>query len=717
MKQIFQKIAAELTINVDQVAKTVQLIDAGNTIPFIARYRKEVTGSLSDEQLRNLNDRLVYLRHLVARRGEVERLIDEQGGLTPAIVSALQKADKLSIIEDIYRPFKPKRRSRASIAKERGLLPLANLMLNSTDEALISARAADFVSADKAVETVEAALAGAADIVAERFSDSAALRAVLRQFYQKSAVIKTAPGKQVDAKGTYDMYLEFSENAFKMPAHRVLAINRAEREGCLKVALALDDDSALQLAASAAPVQPTKNAFVDGAYRDAYKRLIAPALQRELRSALTERAEEQAIAVFGINLKQLLLQPPFKGKVVLGYDPAYRTGCKLAVIDATGKLCDYQTIYPTKPQQAVAQSEKIMLDLIAKYQVELIAIGNGTASRESEQFVAQTLKKQKRKIHYIIVNEAGASVYSASPLGTAEYPTVDVSIRGAISIAARVQDPLSELVKIEPQSIGVGQYQHDVNQKRLRQVLDGVVEAAVNSVGVDLNVASAALLGHIAGISAKTAAAIVDYRHAQGGFKSRAELLKVKGVGAAAFQQAAGFLRVAGSAEPLDNSAVHPESYAVCHQLMNELAIAPNEIGRPALAARAKGEAIGLSKLAKKFDIHPVLLRDLLTELDKPARDPRADLAPPLLRSDVMTIEDLTVGMVLKGTVRNVVDFGAFVDIGVKQDGLVHISELANRFVKRAMDVVAVGDVVNVKVIGIDLKRQKVSLSIKQAAH
>ncbi len=716
MNSIFQQIANELKIKVSQVEKTVALIDEGNTIPFIARYRKEITGSLTDVQLRELNDKLTYLRNLAAKRDEVHRLISELGKMTPEIDSALKKADKLSAIEDIYRPYKPKRRTRATIAKEKGLESLANMMMLSEDEAAIKARAIEYIAPDKGVATADEACAGAVDILAEYYSDNADLRKSLRKIYEKEAVITTAAGKQSDEKGTYDMYLEYAENAYKMPAHRVLAVNRGESQDCLKVNIELDDDGALLAAQSAAPIAPTKNSFLETAYHDAYKRLIAPSLKREIRTVLTERAEEQAIAVFGINLKQLLLQPPLKGKVVMGYDPAYRTGCKLAVIDANGRLLDYQTIYPTKPQQAVAKSEKVLLDLVAKYKVELIAIGNGTASRESEQFVAAALKKQNRTVHYIIVNEAGASVYSASKLGTKEYPDVDVSIRGAISIGARVQDPLSELVKIEPKSIGVGQYQHDVNQKRLTEVLDGVVEDAVNSVGVDLNIASAALLTHIAGISSKTASAIVDYRHQNGAFKKRAELLKVKGIGATAFKQAAGFLRVQQSEEVLDNSAVHPESYAVCYKLMERLAIKPTEIGNDTVAAKDKAKLIGLTNLAEQLDIHMVLLQDLLAELDKPARDPREDIAAPLLRSDVMTIEDLEVGMVLKGTVRNVVDFGAFVDIGVKQDGLVHISELANRFVKRAMDIVAIGDIVDVKVIGIDIKRQKVSLSIKQAA-
>ncbi len=715
MNSIFQQIASELNIKPSQVEKTVALIDEGNTIPFIARYRKEITGSLTDVQLRELNDRLTYLRNLEAKRNEVHRLISELGAMTPQIDDELKKADKLSAIEDIYRPYKPKRRTRATIAKEKGLESLANLMMLSDDEAAIIARSNQFVDPDKGVTSAEEACAGAVDILAEYYSDNADLRKALRKFYEKEATLVTAAGKQIDEKGTYDMYLEYAENAYKMPAHRVLAVNRGESQDCLKVTIELDDERALQSAQSSAPVDPSKNKFLTTAYQDAYKRLIAPSLKRETRAALTEHAEEQAIAVFGINLKQLLLQPPLKGKVVMGYDPAYRTGCKLAVIDANGKLLDYQTIYPTKPQQATVKSEKILLDLVEKYNVELIAIGNGTASRESEQFVAEALKKQGRTVHYIIVNEAGASVYSASKLGTKEYPNVDVSIRGAISIGARVQDPLSELVKIEPKSIGVGQYQHDVNQKRLTEVLDGVVEDAVNGVGVDLNIASAALLTHIAGINGKTATAIVDYRHKNGAFKKRAELLKVKGIGATAFKQAAGFLRVQQSSEVLDNSGVHPESYDVCYKLMDRLAIAPSEIGTDGVAAKAKAKLIGLDKLAEQLDIHMVLLQDLVAELDKPARDPREDLAPPLLRSDVMTIEDLEVGMVLKGTVRNVVDFGAFVDIGVKQDGLVHISELANRFVKKAMDVVAIGDIVDVKVIGIDIKRQKVSLSIKQA--
>ncbi len=714
MNKIFQIIATELGISGAQVEKTVDLIDEGNTIPFIARYRKEVTGSLSDVQLRNLNDRLAYLRNLEARREEVYRLITELDKMTPQIERALQRADKLSAIEDVYRPFKPKRRTRAIIAKEKGLAPLANSMLLSDDAAKIEAKASDFIDVKKGVNTVRDALAGAVDILAEYFSDRADLRDVLRKFYEKNALLTTAPGKERDEKGTYDSYLEYSESAFKMPPHRILAINRAERENYLKVTLQLDDELALELAEDRVVGNLINNTYVDEAYRDAYKRLIAPSLVREIRNAISERAEEQAIAVFGINLKQLLMQPPLKGKVVMGFDPAYRTGCKLAVIDANGKLLDYQTIYPTKPQSDVVKSEKILLKLVEKYGVELIAIGNGTASRESEQFVANALKKQKRQVYYIIVNEAGASVYSASPLASKEYPDVDVSIRGAISIGARVQDPLSELVKIEPKSIGVGQYQHDVNQKRLTEVLDGVVEDAVNSVGVDLNIASQSLLTHIAGINAKTAAAVVDYRHDKGAFKARKELLKVKGIGATAFKQAAGFLRVQRSAEALDNTGVHPESYKTCYRLMAAIGVSPQDIGSAELNAFDKARQIGLVKLAKDLDIHMVLLQDLLSELDKPGRDPRQDLAPPLLRADVLTIEDLSVGMVLKGTVRNVVDFGAFVDIGVKQDGLVHISELANRFVKRPMDVVAVGDIVDVKVIGIDVARHKVSLSMKQ---
>lgn len=714
MNSIFKQIANELNIRLDQVEKTVELIDGGDTIPFIARYRKEVTGSLSDLQLRDLNDRLTYLRNLQARREEVSRLIDEQGKLTEGLSAALNAAQKLSEIDDIYRPYKPKRRTRATIAKQKGLEALANFMLLSDDNAAIIAKAAEFIDEAKVLSSADDALQGARDIVAEYYSDMANLRDVLRSSYMQGAIIVTEAGKVEDEKGTYDMYFDSSENAAKMPAHRVLAINRGERDSHLKVRVEIDDQALLTRGIQRVFDGQLKNEQLELAYQDACKRLIIPALERELRSDMTSAAEEQAINVFGINLKQLLLQPPLRGKVVMGYDPAYRTGCKIAVIDAAGKLLDYQTIYPTKPQQQVAKSEATLLATIKKYRVSLVAIGNGTASRESEQFVANALKKLDHTVHYIIVNEAGASVYSASPLATKEYPDVDVSIRGAISIGARVQDPLSELVKIDPKAIGVGQYQHDVNQTRLASVLDGVVEDAVNGVGVDVNIASEALLGYVAGISKKTAAAIVDYRHQNGVFKARKELLKVKGLGAVAYKQCAGFMRLVNPVEVLDGTGVHPESYDVCYQLMQALKIEPNQIGKAGIGAADKLKLVGADQLAKQLDIHKILLNDLVKELDKPARDPREDLAPPLLRADVLTIEDLEEGMVLKGTVRNVVDFGAFVDIGVKQDGLVHISELANRFVKRAMDVVAVGDIVDVKVIGIDVKRHKVSLSIKQ---
>ncbi len=715
MQKILQQIATELSIKPSQVEKTVELIDEGNTIPFIARYRKEVTGALTDTQLRDLNDRLTYLRNLESRREEVERLITELGKMTPELKAALDKADKLSKIEDIYRPFKPKRRTRGMIAKEKGLEPLSMAMMLAADEEEIKAKAEEFTDEEKGVKTIDDAISGAMDIIAENFSDDAKLRDVLRKFVEQKALIETTQGKEVDEKGTYDMYFDSVELASKMPPHRVLAINRGEREKCLKVSLKLDDDAALDMGKAKGLGASLNNNYVEMAYKDAYKRLILPSLERELRTHMTEIAEEHAISVFGINLKQLLMQAPLKNKVVMGYDPAYRTGCKIAVLDKNGKLLDYKTIYPTKPQLKIEESKRTMLDFIAKYDVDLIAIGNGTASRESEQFVADVIRSAGKTVHYLITNEAGASVYSASKLAASEYPDIDVSIRGAISIGARVQDPLSELVKIDPKSIGVGQYQHDVNQKRLNEVLGGTVEDAVNSVGVDVKIASESLLSYISGITSKTAKAIVAHRQSGEKFTSRKDILKVKGIGAAAFKQAAGFLRIDNPKEPLDNTGVHPESYEVCYKLMHALGIQPQDIGKLMPTARERAKLYGMDKLAKALDIHRILLEDLISELDKPARDPRDASEKPLLRADVMTLDDLTEGMVLKGTVRNVVDFGAFVDIGVKQDGLVHISELANKFVKRAMDVVAVGDIVDVKVLGVDKQRQKISLSIKQA--
>ena len=710
---IEQRIAKELSVRVEQVKATVALIDEGNTIPFIARYRKEITGQLTDVQLRQLGDRLTYLRNLDSRKEEVLRLIEELGQLTAEIQGAIAGADKLSEIEDIYRPFKPKRRTRATIAKEKGLEPLSQLLLLERDQAEIDKKALEFVNAELGVSNPEDALNGAMDIIAELYSDSASLRDGYRQRYFKESFIASTLTKEGDAENLYTMYHDYRELSSKMPAHRILAVNRAENQGVLKIKIDLDHDRLVAESQKNEFPCGAANGYVELAFADAYKRLIEPALERELRNQLTEQAEEQAIGVFGINLKQLLLQAPMKHKVVMGFDPAYRTGCKVVVIDGMGKILAYKTIYPTKPVSDVAGAEAVLLDFIERHKVDVIAIGNGTASRESEQFVAQMLKKTNRPVHFTIVNEAGASVYSASALATEEYPDIDVSVRGAISIGARLQDPLSELVKIEPKAIGVGQYQHDVNQKRLTEVLDGVVQDAVNSVGVDVNTASESLLQYIAGINKKTAKNLVAYRHEKGGIKKRAEILKVKGIGQAAYTQAAGFLRVPESSDPLDRTGIHPERYGDCKQLMIKLGVDPLHIGQPDVGAYDKARAIGLKSLCDELNLHPVVLEDLLKELDKPARDPREEMDAPILRSDVLTIEDLSVGMVLRGTLRNVVDFGAFVDIGVKQDGLVHISELSDRFVKRPMDVVALGDVVTVRVLGVDIQRQKVSLSMK----
>ncbi len=711
MKKIAAIIAENLKLKTGQVERTIELLDEGNTIPFIARYRKEVTGGIDDTTLRQLGDQLNSLRALEKRREEVERLISEVGKMTPEIKTMLAKADKLSTIEDIYLPFKPKRRTRAMIAKERGLEPLANAIYLLNDEQEIEKIAQDYVKDE--IENIDMALQGANDIIAENFSEMANLRAVLRKFYEKNALIISAKGK-VDDENLYEIYHDYCENASKTPAHRILAMNRGEKEKKLKVKLEVDKDNALAIAEEQGVETKLNNNFMRLALKDALNRLILPSLERELRTALTANAEEQAINIFAINLKKLLLSPPLKNKVVIGFDPAYRTGCKLAVLANNGKFLDYVTIYPTKPHNKITESEAILLDLIDKYQVDLIAIGNGTASRESEAFVADTIAKAKKKVQYIIVSEAGASVYSASSLASKEYPDIDVSVRGAISIGARTQDPLSELVKIDPKAIGVGQYQHDVNQKRLSEVLTGITEDAVNSVGVNLASASEVLLSYIAGINSKTAKAIVDYRHSIG-FNSRKDLLKVKGIGKTAFKQAAGFLRIKNDKQPLDNTAVHPESYDICQELMQILAIDAKDIGHLSPSAKEKARLYGMQKLANQLDIAMLKLEDLITELDKPARDPRDEIAAPILRSDILKFDDLSVGMVLKGTVRNVVDFGAFVDIGLKQAGLVHISELSDKFVKKATDVIATGDIVTVKVISIEAQRQKIGLSIKAA--
>lgn len=707
MNTIIRQLAKELNLKEGQVTATVELIDQGNTIPFIARYRKEATGNLSDVTLRELGDRLTYLRALAARKEEVLRLVAEQGNLTPEFEAAVQKAAILAEIEDLYRPFRPKKRTRATIAKERGLEPLAD-RIQAQDTAELPALAAQFVSEEKGVGSPEDALQGAQDILAERISDTAAYRKHIRQLTTQLGRLRT-DAKDPGAESVYEQYYDFEEALKTLPPHRILAINRGEREELLKVRIQAPGDTIVAWLAEQVvkdPLHPSAH-YLKLALTDSYSRLIEPAIERELRNDLSEKAEEQAIRVFGINLKNLLLQAPIRGKTVMGFDPAYRTGCKIAVIDPSGKLLDTETVYPTAPENDTAGASRKLTALIERHGVDIIAIGNGTASRESEVFVADLIRVQKRPVTYTIVNEAGASVYSASKEATEEYPDINVSLRGAISIAGRLQDPLAELVKIEPKAIGVGQYQHDVNQKRLDEVLAGVVEDAVNRVGVDVNTASAALLQHVSGINKTLAGNIVKHRAESGPFKSRKALNKVPRLGPSAFTQAAGFLRIPEAEEILDRTAVHPESYPVAKALLERLGNCTPE------QAEALAGLYGLEKLAKELAAGLPTLKDILAELKKPGRDPREEMPAPVFRSDVLKLEDLQPGMTLMGTVRNVIDFGAFVDIGVKQDGLVHISELADRFVKNPMEVVAVGDVVEVRVLSVDVKKSRIALSMK----
>lgn len=707
MNTITRQLAQELNIKETQVLATVELIDQGNTIPFIARYRKEATGNLSDITLRDLDDRLKYLRNLEGRKEEIIRMVDELGQLTPEFRNAIEKATILAEIEDLYRPYRPKKRTRAIIAREKGLEPLAD-RIQAQDTADLEVLAETFVSEEKGVLSSADALQGAQDIIAERISDNADYRKYIRKVTYDLGRIKTevkSPGEE----SVFEQYYEYEEAVKTLPPHRILAINRGERESVLKVRLNAPQESITTWLVAQIVRNPLHESakYLVNALTDSYTRLIEPAIEREIRNDLSEKAEEQAIKVFGINLKNLLLQAPIKGKTVMGFDPAYRTGCKIAVMDPGGKLLAYETVYPTAPENDVQGASKKLSALIDKHQIDIIAIGNGTASRESELFVADMIKNVSRNVTYTIVNEAGASVYSASKEAAEEYPEINVSIRGAISIAGRLQDPLAELVKIEPKAIGVGQYQHDVNQKRLDEVLSGVVEDAVNRVGVDVNTASSALLQHVSGINKTLAVNIVKYRGANGAFKSRKELNKVPRLGPAAFTQAAGFLRIPEAAEILDRTSVHPESYAIARNLLDKLNCAAPE------DADGLARLYGLEKLAKELGAGIPTLQDILTELKKPGRDPREDMPAPVFRSDVMKMEDLMPGMTMKGTVRNVIDFGAFVDIGVKQDGLVHISELADKFVKNPMDVVAVGDVVAVRVLAVDLKKGRISLSMK----
>lgn len=708
----------EFNLKPFQVDNTLALIDEGKTIPFIARYRKEQTGEMTDTVLRQFDERLKYLKNLIERKEQVERIIEEQGKLTAEIQNSLGIAATLQEVEDIYAPFKQKKRTRATVAREKGLEPLSEiLMLGEKD---VHKEALNFIDEEKGVSNIDEAIAGAMDIVAETIADDFELKKTLRAIVFKEAVIETSTKKGSEEKETflvYKMYHEYSELCAKMPAHRVLAVNRGEKEDILKVKLNYPLDKITAIAEKAYIKSDVHKTVMIDTIKDSLNRLMLPSLERELKSNITEMAEERAITVFGENLRNLLMQSPLYSKTVLGWDPAFRTGCKIAVVDETGKVLDYTTVYPTVPLNKVEETKKEILKLIEKHNIDIFAIGNGTASRESEVIVADIVKQSPRKVSFIIVSEAGASVYSASALGEEELPDLNVSIRGAVSIARRLQDPLSELVKIDPEHIGVGQYQHDVNQKRLTEVLTGVVEDSVNRVGVDLNTASHAILQNVAGINKTIAKNIIKYRDENGKFSSRKQLLKVARLGPAAYEQCAGFLRVKESDEILDRTSVHPESYKAAYALLNKLDISKNDAEYPEKTEFAsKIESINLKAIADELEIGLPTLKDIAKELSKPGRDIRDEGAmAPILRSDILKLEDLEIGMILQGTVRNVVDFGAFVDIGIKNDGLVHISQLSDKYIKNPMDVVAIGDVVEVRVIDIDRQRGKVSLSMKKA--
>lgn len=708
---IIRKLREEFGITQSQAENTVRLLDEGNTVPFIARYRKEMTGSLDDQIIRQLSERLTALRNLEDRRTQVRTAIAEQGRLTDALAAKLDAAQTQTEIEDIYRPFRPKRHTRASIAKEKGLQPLADIIWGQKLIGTPEEAAKAFVDSGQGVDTVLDAINGAMDILAEQFSDDADLRKLLREETIKCGAIVSKKTK--DEPSVYEMYYDYREPLKKAAGHRVLAMNRGEKEGFLSVKIEGEEEKLLQRMERRLIRRSSDTAdILRGVIADSYKRLIAPSLEREIRNDLTEKAEEAAIGVFRENLRQLLLQPPISGKVVLALDPAYRTGCKIAVIDTTGKPLETTVVYPTPPQNKTAEAEKKLLALIEKYGVDLISIGNGTASRESELFVAEMLKKTSRRVQYIIANEAGASVYSASKLGAEEFPDYDVSLRSAVSIGRRIQDPLAELVKIDPKSIGVGQYQHDMNQKRLGEALSGVVEDCVNSVGVDLNTASPALLSYVAGIHATVAKNILKYREEHGKFTARRELLKVAKLGPKAYEQCAGFLRLPDSEMPLDRTGVHPESYAAAEGLLALCGYGLADVAARKVSGLAK-KIKSPEKTAAELGIGVPTLEDIMRELEKPGRDPREDAPAPVLRSDVLSMEDLQEGMVLTGTVRNVIDFGVFVDIGVHQDGLVHISQICDRFIKHPLEAVRLGDVVRVKVLSVDLQKKRIALTMK----
>lgn len=723
-------IAQELNIKVSQVDATIKLIDEGNTIPFIARYRKEVTGGLSDETLRDLGERLNYLRNLEARKTEVTNSIEEQGKMTDEIKEVISLAKTLAEVEDIYRPYKQKKRTRATIAKEKGLEPLANIIYEQKEIRPIEEIAKEFITStvdnvetdpknDKKVVDISDAISGALDIIAENISDNADYRKNIKRICYREGVIETKASKP-EEKSSYEMYYDFSESINRLPSHRILAINRGEKEEFLKVKIDKPEDKIINfMEKDIIKGQTQFTTYLQETILDSWKRLIEPSIDREIRSDLTEKAEEKAIKVFGKNAKQLLLGAPIKNLTVIGFDPAYRTGCKIAVIDETGKVLTTTTIYPTEPQNDVEKASKELLDLIKKYDVNMFAIGNGTASRESEIFVADVIKQAKEKlgkeVHYAIVSEAGASVYSASKLATEEYPDINVSLRGAISIARRLQDPLAELVKIDPKSIGVGQYQHDVDQKKLSESLTGVVEDAVNKVGVDVNTATPSLLSYVSGINKTVANNIVKYRDENGKIKERKELLKVSKLGKTAFEQCAGFIRIFDGKNPLETTAVHPESYDIAEKLLALIGYKKEDLTNKETLKeiKTKLESLNIKETSAKLEVGEMTLKDIISELSKPGRDPREEMPKPVLREDVLKFEDLQENQILTGTVRNVTDFGAFVDVGVKHDGLVHISEMSNGFVKNPSDVVSVGDIVKVKVIGIDKERQKVKLSMK----
>ena len=710
MIDIEAKLSSELGVEKWQVTAAVQLIDEDNTIPFIARYRKEKTGALNDEVLRKLYERLIYLRNLEDKKQQVIATIRDQGKMTDALLKQIEEAQTQVVVDDLYRPYRPKRRTRAMIAKEKGLEKLAAAVMAQNLGHPVEEEATDYVSEEKGVADVKEALEGASDILAESIADTAAYRMWIRQQFEKEGRL-VSEAKDDKEKSVYEMYYHFAEPVSKIAGHRVLAINRAEKEKMVSVTIEVPEEKLIGWLKRQVVHQknPYTTEMLEAAAEDSYRRLIAPAVEREVRNALTEKAEEGAMTVFGKNLQQLLMQPPIKGQTVLGWDPAFRTGCKLAVVDPTGKVLDTVVIYPTEPQKKIDQAKEVLRKLVRKYGITLISLGNGTASRESEQVIVDFLKEIPEKVAYVIVSEAGASVYSASKLATEEFPNFDVGQRSAASIARRLQDPLAELVKIDPKAIGVGQYQHDMNQKKLSEVLSGTVEDCVNKVGVDLNTASASLLEYISGISKTVAKNIVAYREENGRFDNRKQLLKVPKLGPKAYEQCAGFLRISDGSQPLDNTGVHPESYEAVEKLLSELGVEPDKLREGSLPIRIED----YEKMATKLSIGEITLHDIVHELRRPGRDPREDMPKPVLRTDVLEMKDLKPGMILKGTVRNVIDFGVFVDIGVHQDGLVHISQLTNKkFVRHPMEMVSVGDVVEVKVMSVDLAKKRIQLTM-----